>query len=178
MVVVSITQLDKIILEMILQYRAPLLTEFFIQITDIGSVVLMGIVIVGLWLLKKREEAVLSATGVITAGGISHTSKLLIGRPRPQITEHIINQPIATYAFPSGHAALSFVMATILAKKHPELGKYFYTIAGLIAISRVYLGVHYTTDILAGAVLGIIVGLGVLRYEDKLLQTVRVEPKA
>lgn len=58
------------------------------------------------------------------------------------------------YSFPSGHTAAAFLMAGSLSFQFPELQVVMYSVAGLIGFSRVYLRVHYPTDVLAGALLG------------------------
>ena len=81
-----------------------------------------------------------------------------------------------THSFPSGHATVAFACATVLALAVPRLRVPFFVLAALIAFSRVYVGVHYPFDVLAGAVLG--VGLATalrmlaaaLRRSDPLLR--------
>lgn len=62
--------------------------------------------------------------------------------------------PSDTFSFPSGHAAAAFVFATIFSHFYPSMTELSYGVAVLIGLSRVMLGVHYPTDIAAGAVLG------------------------
>ncbi len=83
--------------------------------------------------------------------------KQLIKRNRPcdflnGITPAI--QPADRFSFPSGHAAAAFAFASILSIYYPGLSVAACVIAGLIGLSRVLLGVHYPTDILAGSLLG------------------------
>ena len=65
-------------------------------------------------------------------------------------------------AFPSGHASTSFAAATLLSYGWPRLSPIFFVLAAAIAFSRVYVGVHYPLDVLGGAVLGVLVAVGVL----------------
>lgn len=62
--------------------------------------------------------------------------------------------PSDKFSFPSGHAAAAFVFATLIANFYPGFSEIAYMLAVLVGISRVLLGVHYPTDILAGAALG------------------------
>ncbi|MBU2965155.1 phosphatase PAP2 family protein [Amphritea sp. 2_MG-2023] len=85
--------------------------------------------------------------------------KQLIKRDRPcdrfaDVTPQIT--PADKFSLPSGHAAAAFVFASLLAVYYPAFMMLGYTLAGLIALARVFLGVHYPTDILAGAVLGLV----------------------
>lgn len=82
--------------------------------------------------------------------------KLLFERPRPcQIAEgfSLIYCP-PDPSFPSGHAASAFAAAAALAAFHPKLGAAALAFAGIEAFSRLYLGVHFPTDVLAGAAVG------------------------
>ena len=83
--------------------------------------------------------------------------KNLIKRDRPNvaishITAFII--PSDKFSFPSGHSAAAFLMAVTTSYFYPELASYSILYASLVGISRVLLGVHYPSDILAGACLG------------------------
>jgi len=101
---------------------------------------------------------------VVAADGFADVlalaAKGLIGRDRPPVRypepEPLVRVP-HDHSFPSGHAATSFACATILAFAVPRLALPFYVLAAAIAFSRVYVGVHYPLDVLAGAVLGLAV---------------------
>ena len=64
-------------------------------------------------------------------------------------------QPSDEFSMPSGHTAAAFVMASLTAQFYPDLSLFAYSWASLIGLSRVVLGVHYPTDIAAGAILGL-----------------------
>ncbi|QEQ97879.1 phosphatase PAP2 family protein [Neptunomonas concharum] len=65
-------------------------------------------------------------------------------------------QPSDKFSFPSGHSAAAFVFATLLVQFYPQLFFLAYSVAALIGLSRVMLGVHYPSDIVAGAALGVV----------------------
>lgn len=97
--------------------------------------------------------------------------KPLVGRARPcHINEWIplLIQAPDSFSFPSGHTASSFTAATILYLCNRKWGIIAFVLAGMIAFSRMYLYVHYPTDILAGIVLGIFSALLVYWTYKKL----------
>ena len=83
--------------------------------------------------------------------------KRRIRRPRPADAEASLRafiKPSDRFSFPSGHTAAAALMATLVAVHYPALTALAVPLAVLIGLSRVVLGVHFPTDILAGAVLG------------------------
>lgn len=98
---------------------------------------------------------VLMATVLIGNWGI----KTLFARPRPcDLTEdppRLIRRP-RDPSFPSGHTMSSFAAAAVLMAANPRLGVWAYCLAGLIGFSRLYLYVHFPSDVAAGAVLGML----------------------
>ena len=87
------------------------------------------------------------------------TLKNLIKRKRPSEAIHdfvAILIPSDKFSFPSGHTAAGFVMATLIYYYYPPFTIVAYSLATVIGISRVLIGVHFPSDIVAGALLGII----------------------
>jgi undecaprenyl-diphosphatase len=136
------------------------------DLTGIGGPVglsLLTAVIAGyLWLDRRFGLLTFLLASVASGTALSLVLKALFHRPRPAIVPHLSD--IATASFPSGHAMLSSVvyltLAAALARTAPstKLKCYYLGVAvaltGLIGCSRVYLGVHYPTDVLAGWSLG------------------------
>ncbi len=142
----------------------------FITILGDTGIVWIALGILLLFFKKTRKCGILVLCGVIATGVLNNLIlKPVINRTRPytqdaQLVEFIksINLTFPDeYSFPSGHTFVSFCSAIILTLSFGKVGSLSYIGAGLIAISRVFLCVHYPTDILGGAVLGTIVGLGV-----------------
>ena len=109
------------------------------------------------------------AVGVLTGNIIL---KPLIARPRPCWIDQSVALLIANptdFSFPSGHTLSSVIGATVLTKANPKFGIAAIPLAALIAFSRLYLYVHYPTDIIAGAALGVAIGLGVCVLGSMLL---------
>jgi undecaprenyl-diphosphatase len=99
---------------------------------------------------------------ILFAESLSGLLKEAVERDRPPLSnpdpEPIVRLP-DTFSFPSGHATVSFACATTLALAVPRLAWPLYTLAVLISFSRVYAGVHYPADVLAGAVLGVAIAI-------------------
>lgn len=84
--------------------------------------------------------------------------KNLFMRPRPLALGGHVGPPLqypSDFSFPSGHASFAFSAAYVLAYYDPKRRWMYYSIATLIAFSRVYLGFHYVGDVIAGALVGI-----------------------
>ena len=99
------------------------------------------------------------AVAILVAESTSAALKRWFERDRPPVgdpdPEPLVDTP-STYSFPSGHATVSFACATVLALAVPRLQLPLYLLAVLISFSRVYVGVHFPFDVLAGALLGFV----------------------
>jgi undecaprenyl-diphosphatase len=102
------------------------------------------------------------AVAILISESISGALKEWIERDRPAVADPspptLVDLPV-TYSFPSGHATVSFACATTLALAVPRLTWPLFTLAALISFSRVYVGVHYPLDVLAGAALGVVIAI-------------------
>ena len=101
-----------------------------------------------------ERTAWLRATATVAASyGLNTAIKFAVRRPRPELAGFAPLTPVVTrLSFPSAHATTSFAAAHVYGALMPAAP--LYVVATLIALSRIYLGVHYPSDILAGALFG------------------------
>jgi membrane-associated phospholipid phosphatase len=114
--------------------------------------------------LPTTALAVTAAAAV--AEGLSAVLKILTERARPPLADPTIQSLVAvpdSHSFPSGHAATAFAAATVVGVLHPRLRAPLLALALMVAVSRVYLGVHFWSDVLVGSLLGIAIGITAAR---------------
>jgi undecaprenyl-diphosphatase len=99
---------------------------------------------------------------IISLSTVDFIVKPLVQRPRPAgPPAPSLVQALPSWSFPSGHAASSFAAATVLTRGLERGRAAVWALAALIALSRVWVGVHYPLDVIAGALLGVAVGVWV-----------------
>lgn len=156
--------MDQAILEFIQQHFRNSFTEtFFTGVTFLGNGGFIWILL-SIWFLCTKTYrkqgivllAVLAATFLL--GDV--LLKNLIQRPRPfqDFPTELLITPPESYSFPSGHTSSSFAAASVLFRIRKSWGTAAFVLAALIGFSRMFLLVHYPTDVLAGAALGLLVG--------------------
>ncbi|GKQ42473.1 hypothetical protein RD055328_03960 [Companilactobacillus sp. RD055328] len=143
----------------IIYNSAPSITPIIKFITTIGNTlsitIITTIVVLALFFNKKFAPALFIAINVSAIATINHLIKQFIQRPRPSVL-HLVDA--GGYSFPSGHSASSmalflgliFVITMISKKKFTWLKIILFIMPLLIGFSRIYLGVHYFSDVLAG----------------------------
>jgi undecaprenyl-diphosphatase len=120
-------------------------------------------VVVGLALAvvdsSQREAWLICAALGPIAIGLNFVVKLVVKRPRP-VLEGLppLGGAPSSLSFPSAHATSSFAVATAMTRVAPEAAVVF-LLAAALSLGRPYLGMHYPSDVLAGAVLGVALGL-------------------
>lgn len=166
--------LDWSILQSIQSLTNPVLDLVMPKITLLGNGGAIWLVSGGALLATKKYRRwgvlVLAglAVGVLTGNLLL---KPLIARPRPCWPDPSVKLLIANptdYSFPSGHTLSSVIAATVLAKANRKFGLIAIPLAALIAFSRLYLYVHFPSDVLGAAALGIVIGLSVCAAGKRL----------
>lgn len=128
-----------------------------------------------LWIRKRKRDAVLVAAGVVIGGLLILPVKILLPRARPYLVLEGARalEMEGGGSFPSGHSKNGFTIAAIFGDNRRMFAVPMYALVFLIALSRVYVGMHWPSDVIAGSVLGWVVGKTTVHYESKVLSMVK-----
>ncbi len=108
---------------------------------------------------RRRGQWLAAAATGPAAIGINYLVKVTVGRERPLIDEHPpLGRAPTKLSFPSAHAASSVAGATALGRVEPRARPALFALAAAMCVGRPYLGMHYPSDVLAGAALGAALG--------------------
>ncbi len=150
-------------------YWPPAWLAAALALTFLGSGWMMLGLVPGLAVPKLRAPAIAAAATLAMTSAAVFVLKSVSGRVRPcNALDWCHTLPIdvpSDNSFPSGHAAGSFAFALFVSRLEPRAAWLLVPLASLVSLSRVALGVHYPTDVLAGALLGAAIGwLGARAY--------------
>jgi len=161
--------LDHIILIATGLVQNRVVTYFFYSITLLGETYVfagIAVLLTLILIINKKPFLAFIATVCVNTEAI-FILKMLINRPRP--FEHLgTTSIIATQlsSFPSGHAMMFFSIIPIMVKNFPRWKPVFWTVAILVGLSRIYLGVHYFSDVVWGAIIGYGIGYLFMKLGD------------
>lgn len=157
-----LVEFDEGLMTVIQGERSPIFDRFMVVVTRAGdfhtqlwAAVLLTLLLIGMKQVRAAVFTILTLLGTALANG---ALKETFGRIRPEV----LLEPLDTFSFPSGHSSAAFAFFLTLGVlagrgQPPRLRLAWVLLAGLpataIALSRVYLGVHWPTDVIAGAVL-------------------------
>jgi len=179
----QLLQLDHAAVEGFAQVRTTSATAFF---AFASAWWIKGPLFVALAFLRDlKNRAVLLPTAIAVAVSLvladlaSSGLKEAVDRPRPPRADPGFDAAAAvppSPSFPSGHATTTFACAVAIAILVPKLRWPALAVAGTVGVARVYLGVHYGLDVLAGAVLGSLVGLSIALVVRRAMRLRHPEP--
>ncbi|MGD9849910.1 MAG: phosphatase PAP2 family protein [Nitrospirales bacterium] len=156
--------------------QSAILDEIMFQFSQESNLMVPGIFLAIYWCWRNWREAKFAIPCLLLLIGLSDflggQLKNLIGRSRPcQVLEQV-NQLVGcggSFSLPSNHAFNSSTVVAFLMVLYPSLGWVLVPVLMLIGLSRVYLGAHYVTDVLAGIVMGVALGGGVAVLLKKMI---------
>lgn len=149
--------IDSYVLEFFKLIENSNLTLLFKVITFFGK--LWVVSIIALLLFLRKKDAILSAyLSLVITFFLVYVLKFIVNRERP--ADSLVIEGLSS--FPSGHAAVTLAIWPILRRVYPKWRWWAFSFLILILISRLYLRVHFLSDVIFGAILGYIIGEGVL----------------
>ena len=170
----NISIFDKTIYKFIIGFRNDFTDAIFITLTQFGNTYIIIMVIIGLLILFDKKNQIYLAIETISIMGINQLLKRIIRRIRPN---HLRLITQGGYSYPSGHAMISvaiygyflyYIKKNIKNKKLKNiLIILLYALIIGIGLSRIYVGVHYPSDILGGYLIGLCIQSLVIKLADK-----------
>lgn len=151
--------LDRIVSETVARWHTPVLTAFFKGITFLGETHwFVAMCMMVLVLARPWSRGIAFTTNALIIGGLNHLLKFLFARPRPDATQRLIE--VGGYSFPSGHSMAAMGIYGLLVyavwrsdwpvRRKRIVMTALILLIGLIGFSRIYLRVHYPSDVLGG----------------------------
>lgn len=163
-------QIDLSVLFFINQQLANPLFDIVFKALHYTSYFLLASLIIYFVFRKEKLLVVLMILAVIASTITSAALKNIISRERPYQTldvRQLVNED-DNKSFPSNHVQLSFALTAIIFLFHKKFGLMLFFLSIIMAISRIYLGVHYPSDVLGGAVIGTLIGISILMIRRQI----------
>lgn len=152
----------------------PILDFIAILISSFGTLCILWAVLTVIFLIIKKTRRLGVAMLISFALSFiigSCIIKPVVARIRPYDVNtaiQLIVRPEMDYSFPSGHTLFAFSSATVIFMRYRKVGIFFLIFAVLMGLSRLYLYVHFPTDVICGALLGIIIGIASHYFEKQI----------
>jgi undecaprenyl-diphosphatase len=168
---------DKTLVKYVSFLKNGILDNFFLFVAFISSEAILFLVLTFLFLFKKKKRRWIFPLWLTigVSAVVSFILKITVQRLRPfqmglvpllSILQKA-SYDVWNFSFPSSHAMFAFCAVPILSEQYPKLKNVWIGIAVLISFSRVYLGLHFFSDVIAGGLIGYIIGILILKLEKE-----------
>lgn len=145
---------------------AMILTDVMNFFSFVGEGLLIFAITTLIFLIaRKGKKLPFLWASFIISYAITAVLKIIVMRHRPDVALYVDN----SFSFPSGHATAVFSVLALIWKELPWLKWFWLVFAVLVTFSRLYLGMHFLTDVIVGAIIGFTVGLMIVKYEKNII---------
>ena len=168
---------DSEIVEGVSLIRNNFLNEFFLGITFVSSEIIIFFFLTSLFLWREHKRRWILPLWLTLGLSVifGFLLKIAVQRPRPFQTGIVSILPVLeesnylvwNFSFPSFQAMLAFCAVPILAKEFPKFKYVWIIFAGLVAFSRIYFGLHFLSDVIAGGIIGYLLGVFIVKLEKE-----------
>jgi len=168
---------DSKIVEGVSLIRNNFLNDFFMGITFVSSEIIIFFFLTSLFLWREHKRRWILPLWLTLGLSVifGFLLKIAVQRPRPFQTGIVSILPVLeesnylvwNFSFPSFQAMLAFCAVPILAKEFPKFKYVWIIFAGLVAFSRIYFGLHFLSDVIAGGIIGYLLGVFIVKLEKE-----------
>lgn len=168
---------DFYIIDGVSYIKNSFLDDFFFGLTSISFeiIIFLFLTCLFLWSKNKRKWILPLWFTLLLSTAVSFILKITIQRPRPfqigiaEVSSFLIKNSyyIWDFSFPSNHTMLAFCVLPVLSKEFPKFKYLWIILACLVGFSRLYFGFHFLSDIIAGAAIGYLLGIIVIKSEKE-----------
>jgi len=162
---------DRAVLYFVQSFENPLLTEFFRIITFFGNPGLWFVLAAVIYWSGRENKGFHFLNVALFSIVVAGTLKTIIARPRPSAVgfKELAGDYYSSHSFPSGHATVTAAYFSYLRKRLENTQKALFVLLAVgVMLSRVYLGAHFLSDVIAGAIIGLAIGLAAEFFEREL----------
>jgi len=175
LVILTMFYFDAEIVKGISLFKMELLNYFFVGLTFVSNEMIVFFFLTGLFLWKEKGFILPLWTTLGLSVVVSFLLKVVVQRPRPFQLGIVSLLPVLekanhfvwNFSFPSFQTMLLFSVIPLLSKKFPKLKYYWIVFACLVGFSRIYFGLHFPSDVIAGGAIGYLLGVIVIRLEKR-----------